>query len=329
MSRFRLNSTLAVALTTLALAGCGATAQKPKSATDGPVATTTTTTSTSDLPGNGKPPLVIGDKNFTEQFILGELYAEALTAQGYTVTVNRNIGPTEVTVQALESGRLAMYPEYVGVWDSAVAHYRHRFHTAVGALRAARRYAARNKLTLLDATPFSDTEAIAVTLAYADHNRLRSLSDLRRVASTMTLGGPLEFEQRQSGLPAVEQAYGFAPAGFRPLDIGSQYAELDNGSIQAADVNTTDGQLGSGDYLLLSDPRQVFGWGQAVPVVPDKVIAAEGPAFAATIDQVTALLTRPTIRWLNDQVDVAHRDPTSVARQFLETHGIIPPSSSS
>ena len=65
------------------------------------------------LPGTGKPPVTIGDKNFTEQFLLGELYAEALSAQGYTVQLNRNIGPTEVTLQALYSGRLDMYPEYL------------------------------------------------------------------------------------------------------------------------------------------------------------------------------------------------------------------------
>jgi glycine betaine/choline ABC-type transport system substrate-binding protein len=126
-------------------------------------------------------------------------------------------------------------------------------------------------------------------------------------------------------LPAIEQVYGFAPAAFTPLDIGSQYVNLDNGTIQAADVSSTDGQLASGDYVVLSDPRNVFGWGKAVPVVSAKVLAAEGPAFGATIDSVTALLTMSVMRWLNGQVNVAHRDPAAVARQFLLTHGLVLP----
>jgi osmoprotectant transport system substrate-binding protein len=317
------------ALFALCIAGCGASViTKPKSATDGPVSTTTTTT-TAPLPGTGKPQVTIGDKNFTEQFVLGELYAEALTAQGYSVSVNRNIGPPSVTIPALESGRLDMYPEYVGTWAYVIAHHRGAFRNSAAAYVAGQQYAGLHGLRLLDPTPFSDTDAIAVTLAYAQTNGLRSIADLRKVGASLNLGGPVQFEQSSNGLPAIEQAYGFAPAGFTPLDIGSQYANLDNGTIQAADVNSTDGQLASGDYVALRDPHYVFGWGQVAPVVPEKVLAAEGPAFSATINSVTALLTTSVMRWLNGQVDIAHRDPGSVARQFLQTHGVIQPGSPS
>jgi osmoprotectant transport system substrate-binding protein len=312
------------ALAALAIAGCGETAAKPKAATDGPPPTTTTTT-TATLPGTNKPPVSIGDKNFTEQFVLGQLYAEALSAQGYSVQVNSNIGPDSVTVPALENGRLSMYPEYVGAWDYLVAHHHGALHNAAAALAAGRMYAAKHGLELLEPTPFSDTPGIAVTLAYANANSLRSIGDLRTVASSLTVGGPPQFEQSNNGLPAAEQAYGIAPAAFTPLDIGAQYASLDDGSIQAAYVNTTDGELSSGLYVLLADPLHAFGWGQVVPVVPTKVLNAEGPDFAATIDEVDSLLTTSAIRWLNGQVDVAHRDPASVARQFLEAHGVIPP----
>src|SRR5947209_15122604 len=102
------------------LLGCGA--NKRVASTASTTATTTsTTTTTSALPGTGRPPVTIGDKNFTEQFVLGELYSQALQAQGFTVTLNRNIGPAEVTIPALESGRLGMYPEYLDVWNTAIA----------------------------------------------------------------------------------------------------------------------------------------------------------------------------------------------------------------
>jgi osmoprotectant transport system substrate-binding protein len=330
VTRAILAGPVAGALVAVCLVGCGAGATPaPKSAVDGPLPTTTTTTTTTALPGTGKPAVTIGDKNFTEQFVLGELYSEALTAQGYTVQLNQDIGPTSVTIQALMSGRLSMYPEYIDVWDYEVAHHRGPLRSASAAYGAGLRYAADQGLTLLDPTPFSDTNAIAVTLSYAHQNELRSIGDLRKVAASLAFGGPPQFEQSSNGLPAIEQVYGFAPAGYTPLDVGSQYQNLDTGTVQAADVNSTDGQLASGDYVLLADPRNVFGWGQVVPVVPTKVLQAEGPQFTATINDVTALLSTSVIRWLNGQVDIAHRDPAAVARQFLETHGLIHPGSPS
>jgi osmoprotectant transport system substrate-binding protein len=310
-----------------ALGACGSSKpDAPGSVSSTPAAATTTTTTsatTSALPGTGKPLVTIGDKNFTEQFVLGELYRQALTAQGYNVVLNRNIGPTEVTTAALQSGRLGMYPEYLGTWDTAVAGYSRPFKNARAAYRAGQRYALAHGLQLLDPTPFSDTDAIGVTSSYALANDLHSLIDLRRVAQTLTFGAPPQFQQSATGLPALEQAYGFVPATFKPLDIGEQYQALDDGTVQAADVNTTDGALTTGKYTLLRDTRHVFGWGNAVPVVSAKVLAAEGPAFVTTIDRVSALLTTPVMRKLNAAVDISNQDPAAVAKQFLQAHGII------
>ena len=276
------------------------------------------------LPGTGKPLVAIGDKNFTEQFVLGELYYQALTAEGFSVILNRNIGPTEVTIQALESGRLAMYPEYLDTWNTAVAGYRQSFPSPFRAYQAAQRYALAHGLALLNMTPFYDVDAIAVSFNYATEHHLSSLSDLPKVASTLTLGAAPQFQQSPTGLPEIEQTYGFVPAAFKPLEIGQQYQALDGGTVQAADVNTTDPQLLTGDYRLLKDPRNAFGWGNVVPVVSLKALEQEGPAFASTVDKVSALLTLPVMRQLNAAVDVSGEDPAVVAREFLMAHGLIP-----
>ena len=89
-------------------------------------------------------------------------------------------------------------------------------------------------------------------------------------------------------------------------------------------MSTTDGQLESGHYTLLADPDRVFGWGQAVPVVPVKVLLAEGPAFGQTIDRVSRLLTLRVMRRLNAAVDVYQQDPARVAKTFLQAHGLVP-----
>ncbi len=129
-------------------------------------------------------------------------------------------------------------------------------------------------------------------------------------------------------MPAVEQTYGFFPASFKALDVGEQYQALDHGTVQAAGVNTTDGQLAGGEYKLLSDPHRVFGWGNVVPVVSAKTVLAEGPEFTATIDRVSALLTTPVMRRLNAAVDISGQDPAVVAKQFLLEHGLLTPTSS-
>jgi osmoprotectant transport system substrate-binding protein len=333
----RIASALACALAAAGLAGCGAgaragTADAPSTTTVTSPATTTvtttttattTTTETVTLPGEGKPPVTIGDENTPEQFILGQLYYQALKAQGFPVSLNQSIGPTQVIMQALATGQLAMYPEYLDNWDSEVAGLTRPFRSRSDAYLAGQEYALAHGLKLLDPTPFSDTEAIAVSFDYAVENQLQSISDLD-ADPQLTLGGPPQFQQASAGLPAIESVYGVSPAAFKPLEIGAQYQALDQGTVQAAVVNTTDPQLLTGDYPLLSDPMDVFGWGNVVPVASAKALAAEGPVFAATINRVSALLTLPEMRELNAAVVLDNQDPAVVAQQFLQSAGLLP-----
>ncbi len=327
----------------LACSACGTTVSGTQTGAGQTTTTTTTTSSTTAastasgtgtsnttttvLPGTGRPPITIGDKNYTEQFLLGELYKQALTAEGFSVQLNQNIGPTDVTLQALKTGSLAMYPEYLNIFNSEIARYTTPFRTRLGAYRGAQRYAVAHGLELLDPTPFSDTGAIGVTVGYALGNHLSSLSDLSRVEDSLTFGAPPESSPTGPALSDLERTYGFTPHTVTPLPVGTQYSALNDGSVQAAEVQTTDGQLASGDYQLLADPANVFGWGNVVPVVASSVIGTEGPAFAATINRVSALLTTGVMRELNQAVDIAGQSPATVAQQFLETHGLIPPAS--
>jgi osmoprotectant transport system substrate-binding protein len=309
------------------LAGCDSSSPVVTAAPPPP--TTTKTTQTTALPGQGKPPVTIGDKNYTEQFVLGQLYYQALQAQGFQVQINENIGPTQVTMQAMAKGDLGMYPEYLDTWNSEVARNTDVLKTRHSAYVAAQGYALSRGLELLSPTPFSDTSAIAVTDAYAEQNHLRTIGDLRKVDDTLTIGGPIQFEQEPTALPAMESGYGIIPGGFKPLEIGyPEYKALDQNVVQAADVNTTDAELTTGNYKLLADPLHVFGVGNVVPVVSLHVLEEEGPAFADTVNRVTALLTLQAIRQLNAAVDLAGVDPASAARRFLVTHGLVPPSSS-
>jgi osmoprotectant transport system substrate-binding protein len=328
-------TTTATAITTTAEPLTPAASTTPGASTTAGASTTpgaSTSTVAQALPGTGRPTVAIGDKNFTEQFILGRLYQLALTAEGFSTTLSQSIGTTSVTAQAMQDGTLDIYPEYLNVFDSDIAGYSNPFpnpfRTLSAAYTAGQSWAAGNGLVLLAPTPFSDSAGIAVSSEYASQHGLRSLYGLRRVATTLTLGAPLEFQSSPSGLPAIEQAYGFLPASVRSLNIGVQYQALSAGTVQAAYVSTTDGELSSPAYTLLGDPRHVFGFGNVVPVATDAVIAAEGPAFASTINGVDALLTASVMRQLNAEVDLDYETPEKVARDFLQDNGLLTASGS-
>jgi osmoprotectant transport system substrate-binding protein len=318
---------LVAVLAAVQFAGCGGGGQTSSSSSP---ATTTTTTAVSGspsagLPGQGRPSIVIGDKNFTEQFILGQLYQQALHAQGYDVALNPDIGPTEVTIPALQSGRITIYPEYLTSWTRDVAGIHTRFRTAQAALGAGAAYARGQGLRLLAPTPFSDTAAVAVTPAYAAKNGLRQLADLRRVGGNLVFGSAPQFQTDPNGLPLLQSAYGFSPINFTSLEVGAQYGALVTGQVQAAEVGTTDGQLTQPEYQLLADPDHVFGFGNVVPVVSARALLAEGPAFAQTIERVDRLLTLPVMRALNAAVDLEGQTAAAVAQTFLVAHGLVPP----
>jgi osmoprotectant transport system substrate-binding protein len=277
---------------------------------------TTSTTTAAALPGTGRPTVTIGDKNYTEQFVLGQLYLQALKAQGFSVEITDNIGPPAVVRQRLTTGTLAMYPEYLDTFNTTLAGDRRHFASRAATLRAARQWARPHGLRLLAPTPFSDTDAVAVTDAYAAAHRLRTLTGLRRVGATLTIGGALQFRTDAIGLRGLSDVYGVAPRSFAPLATGA---------VQAAYVNTTDGQLASDDYRVLADPRRLFGYGNVVPVASAHALALEGPAFAATIERVDRTLTLPVMRALNSEVDIAHETPAAVATVFLQTHGLLSP----
>ena len=278
--------------------------------------------SSASLPGSGKPAVVIGDKNFAEENILGALYAQALTAQGYKVTLKDNIGTSEITWKALVAGQIDLYPEYTGTLLSAIAGITKNPTSAAAAYKEAATYAAAHGFTLLNATPFYDSDALAVLSSYAKANHLTTISDLKKLGSKVTLGAAPEFATRFEGLLGLKQEYGIDPT-FKPIAIGLSYTALDSGKVDVQDVFTTDGQLATaGKYVILTDPKHVFGYQNVAPVVSSKLLAKEGPAFASTLNKVDALLTFKAIQSLNKAVSIDQETPASVAAAFLKANGL-------
>src|SRR3984885_7926308 len=160
----RLKSGISMAFALVALSvGIAACGSSKSSST----ATATTTATTVSGPGPGKPPVTIGDKNFTEENILGQLYTQALQAKGYKVTVKENVGSSEIIYKALTSGQIEMYPEYTGTLLSAIANQTREPASATAAYSQAKAFVEKHGLTLLSYTPFYDSDALATLPTYA------------------------------------------------------------------------------------------------------------------------------------------------------------------
>jgi osmoprotectant transport system substrate-binding protein len=273
-------------------------------------------------PGKGKPAVTLGTKNFTEQFVLGQLYKQALEAKGFKVALKQNIGSTEIADKALRSGQIDMYPEYIGIFNTAVAGDAKAYPSVDAAFAAGQAYARAHGFTLLPLTPFTDVDALAVLPDYAREHDLTSVADLAAIRG-LKLGAPPEFRQRETGLVGLARVYGIRDVDFSPLTIGLQYQALDDGKIDTADVFTTDGQLQGGRYVVLDDPENVFGFQNVTPIVSTRVLSTEGPAFAGTLNAVSRALTTRAMQQMNAAVAIDKQSPADVAQQFLQANGLV------
>lgn len=306
---------LIVAALSIALAACGSSKKSSSSSS------TSTPAPAVSGPGVGKPAVTLGDKNFSEENILGALYAQALQAKGYTVTLKDNVGSSELIYKALTAGQIDMYPEYTGVLLSAIAGQTRNPTSATAAYSQAQAFVEKHGLTLLKQTPFYDSNVLAAQPSYASQHGLKSIGDLKPLGKGVKLGAPPEFAARFEGLPGIKKEYGVNPT-FVPIAIELSYKALEGGQVNVQNVFTTDGQLLGGKFTLLADPKHVFGFQNVAPVVRRSVVAAEGPAFSETLDKVSALLTIKAIQQMNAAVNVAKQTPTSVAHQFLAANGL-------
>ena len=268
------------------------------------------------------PAIVIGTKNFPEEYILGELYKQALEAKGFSVVDKSSVGSTELIQTALTSGKINFYPEYTGVIVQDVFHHAFSGSTAAATTKLARKLEAAKGFSVLNATPFYDTDVIAVTNATAKKYGLKSIADLKKVGSYKFAGFP-ECQTRNTCLVGYKKQYGIGNVTFVPLASISAYTLLDQGKVLAADVFSTDPPLGKNSkYTVLADPKHVTGFQNVVPIVKTSVARAAGPAFTKTVNAVSAKLTQDAIVAMNKAVIVDKQLPSAVARAFLKANGL-------
>jgi len=267
--------------------------------------------------------LRVGSKNFTEELILGELYAQALEHAGLPVSRRFDLGTTDIAMAALARNEIDLYPEYTGTALVDVLHLPPQSdpQRAYATVKAA--YAKRFDLVWLAPAPMNDTQALATTQAVAGRYSVGTLSDLALKASELRLGTVPEFLTRADGLPGLQKRYGgFHFKAVRVLDNGLKYQALDHGDVDVVVAFTTEGQLKADNLIVLEDDKHLFPADQVAPVVRATALAAK-PALAPPLNRLSALLTTDVMQNLNVEVEgTQKREPADVARDFLAAHGV-------
>jgi osmoprotectant transport system substrate-binding protein len=263
----------------------------------------------------------VGSKNFTEQFVLAELYAQALEAAGIKVERKINLGGTLIAHKALEEKEIDFYPEYTGTMLLAVLKQETMTDRKAVYDKVKAEYAAKG-LVVLNETPFQNTYNMVVRPETAAQYRLETLSDLARVSKELKLGAGPEFRDRKDGIPGLKAKYGMEFKEDLQMAIGLRYQALKNDQIQIVNGYSTDGMISAMKLKRLKDDRNLWPPYYLVPVVRKDVLDAN-PRIAEVLNRVSALLDEASMAEMNYRVDGEKMEPRDVARDFLKARGVV------
>ena len=275
------------------------------------------------------PTIKVGSKDFAEQLLLGEMYAQLLESAGLRVERKFNLGPTPVLQEALRTGDVDVYPEYTGTALLTVLNMPADSDPVYVYETVAQAYRERYGLEWLDPAPASNGQAIAMTKAEAGRLRIVTLSQFverarerAALGTPLILAGPPEFVERADGLPGLKRVYGNFDLTFVPVSNSSRYQALTSGEADAVVAFETDGEVGGFDLSVLIDDLKLFPPYNVAPVVRASVAKAN-PKLREVLNALAPRLNERVLRSLNFEVSARQRSPAEVAREFLQYEGLI------
>jgi osmoprotectant transport system substrate-binding protein len=304
---------------TLTIAACGGDEDE-----DGDEAGETQAAITSN-PDNKGTEITVGSKNFTEQKVLGEIFAQGLKAAGYTVKTELNLGDEKTALKAIEGGQIDAYPEYTGtallsffgVKSDAIPK------DATVAFGRAKAGFAKKNLTAYPPTPFTSSNEVGLLRDRAEELGVEKISDLEDKAKDLTLYGSPECRQRTDCLLGLQQVYGLKFKKFTPVALDLRHEVLTKGQADVSIVFTTDPQIPRNDEVLLEDDKGMFPPYNSTLVVRDQTVEQAGPDLAKVIEQVQKGLTAEVMQELNARVDLDKKTPKQVAGEYLRESGLV------
>jgi len=265
----------------------------------------------------------VGSKNFTEQFIVAEIYAQALEGAGIKAQTRTNLGATLIAHAALLNGDIDLYPEYTG---TAMAHVvkGDLSGSAEQTYETVKNYYEKNlHLTLLEPTHINNGYAIVVLPETAAKYKLKTLTDLGPASKNLSFGAEGSFADRSDGLPGMSRVYGIHFKDFRNLaKLGIRYSALTSKNIDVSFGFTTDWQIAQDGLVVLSDDKHLFPPYFLVPVIRQDTLA-RNPKIADVLNKVSLLLTSENMRAMNAAVERDKEEPKDVAAEFLRGKGLL------
>jgi osmoprotectant transport system substrate-binding protein len=325
---------LTLAVVAIACSGAFVAACGSDDSSGGSAATATPSATSAGTPGkitrndaNSKITLTIGSKNFTEQKVLGEIYAQGLAAAGYTVKTDLNLGDESTALKALKGGEISAYPEYTGT--ALLSFFGKKADQLPKDPQAAyeeakQGFAAENPpLVAYPPTPFTSSNEVAVTKETAAKYKLQNISDLSKVAGQLTLYGSPECRKRLDCLLGLQQVYGLKFKKFTPVDVAQRHDVLKTGRADVSIVFTTDPQIKREGEVLLKDDKGMFPPYNSSLVIRKDVADKAGQDVGKTVATLQEQLTAENMQELNARVDLDKKTPSEVAKEYLQETGLV------
>jgi osmoprotectant transport system substrate-binding protein len=315
---------LALACSAALLAGCGEDEEEPAGSAQTP-APEESAGQIQRNEANSQITLKIGSKNFTEQKVLGEIYAQGLEAAGYTVETDLNLGDEQTALKAVKGGEIDAYPEYTG---TALLSFFGKQADELpkdpqAAYEEARAGFEEEGLVAFPPTPFTSSNEVAVTQETAEELGLQTISDLEGKSQDLTLFGSPECRQRLDCLLGLQEVYGLEFKKFTPVDIAQRHEVLTSGRADVSIVFTTDPQIQRENEVLLEDDQGMFPPYNSTLVMRQEVADEAGPDLEKTITLLQEQLTDENMQELNARVDLDKKDPGTVAGEYLSETGLV------
>jgi glycine betaine/choline ABC-type transport system substrate-binding protein len=313
----------ALMLLTFGVAACGS--DDDKSDTGGGGATTAASSEAikSDPANKGKS-ITIGSKNFAEQYILGEIYAQALQAAGFDVKKQLDLGSEQIAFKALRGGQIDAYPEYTGTALTSFFDVKTDDvpRDAMQAYNDVKADAAKDGIDALPPTPFQNTYAVSSTTATAEKlGNPKTLSELKGKEKGLKLSGFPECKQRTDCLLGLQDKYGLT--GLEFVSSEGKAADLDKGQADVAMLFSTDGELATGKYHVFADDQKLFPPYNVTLLTREQAVKALGANGVAVIEKVQKPMTEKVMQELNSRVTLDKEKPEDVAKQYLQESGFL------
>lgn len=269
--------------------------------------------------GGSNETLTVGSANFPESQLLAEIYSQALEAKDVKVTREFDLGSREKYFDGIEDGSIDLIPEYTGVLLQFIN--KEATETAPDEVYTALQKVLPDNLVVLEKAEAEDKDAVVVTRETADKWSLKSIDDLVPHCKEVTFGAAPEFKTRPDGIPGLQEKYGCTFKGFSSLEPGAITTKaLLDGTVQAADIFTTDAAIEANDLVVLEDPKNNFAAQNVVPLIAkDKA----SDTVKETLNAISAKLDTKTLLELNARLNAPDKpDYADVAEEWLGEIGI-------